>query len=68
MRALADRRIAARRSLSDADQLVAAHIREQSTDWPEAVDVDTGQPVDVAVTTVRARLTAHRATRAVAPS
>lgn len=58
----ADHRIGARHSFSDADQGVAARVRRQFADWPEATSLDCGRPVDVVVAEALERLQPRRAT------
>lgn len=53
---LADARIAARHSVSDADAVIAARIRQRFAGWPEAVTVDSVQPIGSAVALVLHRL------------
>lgn len=53
---VADERIAARHSLSDADHGIAAEIRARFADWPEAVPIDTATSVDAAVADLLHRL------------
>jgi predicted kinase len=53
---MADQRIAARHSLSDADAGIAAEIRARFADWPDAVTIDTATSVDAAVAQLLRRL------------
>jgi len=63
---LAEARIAERRSVSDADPAIAAAVRSRFDDWPDALDVDTRQPVDAVVARVQHRLQPWRTTSVVA--
>ena len=53
---VADRRIEHRRSISDADPAVAARIREQFHDWPDATEIDSARPVETLVAQMTRRV------------
>lgn len=62
---LADARIGRRQSFSDADEAIAARIRERFSPWPEAICVDATQPVDAAVAHLVHRLRPWETTRTI---
>lgn len=53
---MAAQRIAGRDSASDADPVVAAALRAEFEEWPEAARIDTRPAVDLVVAQVRHRL------------
>ena len=64
--AVADQRISARTSVSDADPTIAAEVRGSFADWPEAVQIDTSGPVDAAVGQLLHRLQPWRTSAPIA--
>jgi len=64
--AVADQRISARTSVSDADPAIAAEVRGSFADWPEAVQIDTSGPVDAAVGQLLHRLQPWRTSAPIA--
>lgn len=61
---VAAERIAGRDSVSDADPAVAAALRAEFEEWPEAARIDTRPPVDLVVAQVRHRLQPWRTSSA----
>ncbi|KRF34489.1 hypothetical protein ASG94_16700 [Nocardioides sp. Soil805] len=61
---VATHRIVVRDSVSDADPVIAAGLREAFDDWPGSARVDTRPPVDLVAAQVQHRIQPWRTTRA----